>query len=577
MTRPYPGRTLFVMMALAIFTVGATTISAETIEETVSGEIGNRLAEYLDRLEAIGYHGSVLAAKDGEILLHKAYGLANPSTGVPNRISTLFSTGSVTKQYTATAIMLLVERGEIAVTDSIGKFFEGVPPDKQGITIHHLLTHSAGLLPQVGQDEEVIARDAYVARVLASELQYPPGTKYDYSNAGFSMLAAIVEKVSGKKYEEFLRKELWQPAGMHRTGLNELHLMDSMVACSHNASVDYMSPAFYRGDYWNRTGNGGILTTPGDMWLWLQALRSGKAVSTETLKKMHTPYIREYEDGESFYGYGWVVEERAPGDTVIWHNGGSMPHGWGCAVYQYLKHGIDVIVFSNKPINGNLPVDMIAMNLAAITRGEEVGLPPEAASLTDGQLARFVGEFTLGEGRLEIVRKGDQLYARPFGQSVVEVLFPSPMARFLPRYNDLTKTLVGHLAGGQWEAATDMFDRGYDRADLTIELKSWWQQISATGQLSNITVSGTVFEGAAKTYCRLSFTTGLIDCHFGWMQGECIGMMDGSPLERELIAESAEKLVAYDLNSNRSVLLALSEDGNLILSAGDQTITATRN
>jgi len=576
MTLPYLRRMFTVVLALSIMAVGTASSVAGVTDEVVSEPIGTRLAEYLNRLETVGYHGSVLAAKDGEIILHKAYGLADPNTGAPNRLSTLFSTGSVTKQYTATAIMLLAERGLLSTTDSIGKFFDNVPPDKKGMTIHHLLTHASGLIPEIGPDEEVIARDEYVSRLLASELQYPPGTRYDYSNAGFSILAAIIEKVSGKKYEEFLRTQLWLPAGMNHTGLNELHLMDTMVARSHNASLDYMSPARFRGEYWNRTGNGGILTTPGDMWLWLKALRSGKAVSPETLKKIYTPYIREYEDAESYYGYGWVVEERAPGDTVLWHNGGAMPHGWSCAVYQFLKHGFDIIVFSNKPINGNLPVDMIAINLAALARGEEVTLPPQAAMLSDDQLNRFVGNYILQDGTLEIVREGDKLYARPFGQPVVEALFPSPMARHLPKYNDLTKTLVNHLAASEWDLATEMFSRGYDRAELTSELKSWWQEISNGGNLDSVTVSGTVFQGAAKTYCHLAFGGEPIHCHFGWMQGECLGMMDGMLLEREVIAESGNKLVAFDLNSRGLVSLALSAEGNLVMSSGDATLTAYR-
>ncbi len=157
-----------------------------------------------------GSSGSLVATLDGEVVTCAGWGQGG--------CETVYDIGSVSKQFTAAAVVKLQMQGRLRVTDPIGRFFDGVPVDKRGITVRHLLTHTAGLLDALGDDYDPLTREAMIAGVLSSELRTRPGERYHYSNVGYSMLAAIVEKVSGMGYEDYLAQELLSPAGMTQTG-----------------------------------------------------------------------------------------------------------------------------------------------------------------------------------------------------------------------------------------------------------------------------------------------------------------------------------------------------------------------
>ncbi len=209
------------LLALASVAPFATHQSSPQLRprEVVSGEAAARVDDYLSRLVRHGFSGAVLIAKDGQVVLKRAYGMANRETGLPYDVDMVSCIGSVTKQFTGAAIMKLDMQGKLGTSDPIAKYLPGVPADKAGITIHHLLTHTAGFSGDLGgSDEEPIGRDALVAKVLAAPLVAKPGDHFEYSNEGFALAAAIVERVSGQGYGAFLRGQLFLPAGMTDTG-----------------------------------------------------------------------------------------------------------------------------------------------------------------------------------------------------------------------------------------------------------------------------------------------------------------------------------------------------------------------
>jgi CubicO group peptidase (beta-lactamase class C family) len=193
----------------------------------VAGDVGRKVDEFMSRLEAWGFSGAVIVAKDGQIVMSKGYGLANREQKIPFTPETVSSIGSITKQFTAAAILKLEMQGKLKVGDPIGKYLPGVPPDKADITIHHLLTHTAGVRADFGgRDSDPIARDDLVKLVLASPLRFKPGVRYEYSNEGYSLAGAIVERVSGASYEAFLSEHLFKPAGTRlprRRGVGQHH------------------------------------------------------------------------------------------------------------------------------------------------------------------------------------------------------------------------------------------------------------------------------------------------------------------------------------------------------------------
>ena len=185
----------------------------------VNGETGRLLDEYLSRLERFGFSGGALAVRGKEVLLTKSYGLADRARRIPLTTDSVYNLGSITKQFTAAAILTLEMQGKLAVTDLASKYLDGVPADKSTITLHHLLTHSSGLESDFSPtDYDPVGREEYVRRALQSTLLFKPGEGYEYSNAGYSLLAAIVEMVSGQPYEVYLTERVLKPAGMRETG-----------------------------------------------------------------------------------------------------------------------------------------------------------------------------------------------------------------------------------------------------------------------------------------------------------------------------------------------------------------------
>ncbi len=280
---------------------------------------------YLAKAVDHGYSGAVLIAHNGNVLLKKGYGLADSKNNVPFTADTIFDIGSITKQFTAACILKLEMKGKLSVQDPITKFFDNVPADKQEITIHNLLTHTAGLVDSLGEDEELIGRQEYLKKAFDSKLLHKPGT-FDYSNVGYSILAAIVEKVSGKEYEQFLNEQILKPAGMEHTGYVLPKWDHSQMAIGYRNNEEWGTTfdksQYPKGVTWHLRGNGGILSTVGDMYLWSRAIRSNSILSEEAKKKYFAPYAPEGDEKHS-YAYGWDISENDRKEKVIGHDGGN--------------------------------------------------------------------------------------------------------------------------------------------------------------------------------------------------------------------------------------------------------------
>jgi CubicO group peptidase (beta-lactamase class C family) len=315
-----------------------------------STERGRDLDESLRQAEARGFSGAVLVAKGGKVILSKGYGLADRSQGVRITENTVFLVGSLAKQFTAAAVLKLEMSGKLQVQDLIGKYFDSVPEDKRGITIHHLLTHSSGLPREhSNNDYDPAGRDEVVRRILQSKLRFAPGERYQYSNTDYMLLAAIIEKVSGQPFERFLRKALFKPAGMSQTGFVTERRKREGVACGYEGSYkgSPLDEPIVPGS-WFRRGGGGILSTAADLYRWHLALKRNAILSAEATRKMFAPQVSQGEE-RLFYGYGWVVTRTDRGTNLVWHNGGW--YGFYAEVRRYLDEDVVVIFLTNQPGN----------------------------------------------------------------------------------------------------------------------------------------------------------------------------------------------------------------------------------
>lgn len=305
------------------------------------------LSEKLIRKE---FSGVILVAEDDSILFNKAYGLKNSHNNEANSLNTIFDIGSITKQFTGAGIMKLVMTNKISLDDQISKYFENVTDDKKNITIHQLLTHSSGLVDAVGDDYDSITEEEFLNKVFSTNLISPIGKEHHYSNVGYSLLSLIIEKTSGLNYEKYLNQEIFTPSLMNHTGYIIPDWNYSEISNGFLNGKETKKPNeenwSEQGPYLNLKGNGGILSRASDLLLWSKVIRKNKILDKESTEKYLYPHILEYDDGNSYYGYGWVIENNDKENKLIWHNGGNGI--FFADMWMFPKKGITIIVLCNK-------------------------------------------------------------------------------------------------------------------------------------------------------------------------------------------------------------------------------------
>lgn len=328
-------KSLHLFPVLLVMLAGTSALSAQEPASRQASDDGahqalhDRIDNYLKEAVNQGFSGTVLVAKDNQVVINKGYGSANREFNRPNSPETIFTIGSVTKQFTATAILKLQQQGKLNVTDPLSKYFSDLPEDKATITIHQLLTHTSGIGDRDGRDDfDMIAEDEFFRQVFSDPLLFQPGSKHQYCNAGYSVLGKLIENVSGQSYEQYLNEQLFVPAGMNLTGyfLPEWDL--EKVACGYARGVRRMGSVIERcleakQVSWILKGNGGIHSTSLDMYRWYQALESGKVLPESLMEQLTKPHVAEQEDGSSHYGYGWAIFNSDRNTKLISHNGGN--------------------------------------------------------------------------------------------------------------------------------------------------------------------------------------------------------------------------------------------------------------
>jgi CubicO group peptidase (beta-lactamase class C family) len=345
----------------------ATDLASEG--EVVAGDLGKQLDDLFAKAAGGKFAGVVLVAKGGQPLLRKGYGLAVREDQTPARPATAYCIGSITKPFTATAILRLEQMGKLKADDPLTKFFDEVPDDKKKVTLHHLMTHSAGLgeypdKPGEGGDFAPLTKDQVVKRILEEKLRFEPGTKTAYSNNGFTLLAAVIEKASGRTYEQFLREQVFEPAGMKRTGFFGEKLWDAkLVARGYGErKLGDNQPHTWPGVTWALKGAGGIVSTVDDMHRFHQALRGDKLLTTETKARAYKVHLAEKPGGDG-EGYGWIVAP-TPRKTFMLNHAGGSDFGFHSIVLLYPQEDVFVAVMSNQRTPGMRDVIQGATRLA---------------------------------------------------------------------------------------------------------------------------------------------------------------------------------------------------------------------
>ena len=310
--------------ATALFLgVLALASCASAPRDVVSGKLGERLDALMSGFAGEGYSGAALVVVKGEVVLRRGYGLADRERRIPNTPDTLFNVASVGKIFTAAAILKLEMDGKLSTSDPISKYLGIFPGDKNAATIHHLLTHTAGLSVDASAPGSKTALDyssraAFVRSMKEAPIESKPGEKYRYTNAGYTLLAAIVEVVTGAPFEQYLREKLFEPAGLTSTGYPwERKADDPRVAVGYaGKSLAELAPAPRATDLWGNRGPGNLVTSVEDLYQWTRAVRGNKVLSVQAGKKMFTAYANKDE------GYGWHVARTSRNTTMVRRGGG---------------------------------------------------------------------------------------------------------------------------------------------------------------------------------------------------------------------------------------------------------------
>ena len=359
-------------------------------------DVASQADQYLTNLATCGFRGVAFISKDGEALLMKAYGLADVERGTPMTTQCVMTTGSLTKQFTGTAIALAMERGLLDLDDSIVEFFDDVPVDRRGIQIRHLLTHTAGLPGAVGHDWDLEGtRERVFELAMSCELLGPPGGPRSYSNVGYALLAMILEEVTGIPYEEFLLDELFLPAGMEHTG-NALADHDGMLFPTgyrggEVAPTFVDQPMLDDGPTWHLRGNGGVLSTVEDLHRWCRILDGHEELLSEEVRALlDAPLVGSESDG---YGFGWGHALSGRGTHMVEHDGGNGV--FNADIHRYVDEGVTLCVMTSV---AECIAEEVIEALECIAFGHEIAMPPVCVDVRHEDLEVLAGTYVLEDG-----------------------------------------------------------------------------------------------------------------------------------------------------------------------------------
>ncbi|WP_226573922.1 serine hydrolase domain-containing protein [Microseira wollei] len=288
---------------------------------------------------------SLAVLRDGQIVYAKGYGLANVEHQVPVKPETIFQSGSIGKQFTATAVMILVEEGKISLDDKINKYFTDAPESWKNIAVRHLLTHTSGMgdYPKDFDYRADYTEDEFYKKIKAAPLAFQPGENWDYSNMGYVTLGILINKVSGKFYGDFLQERVFKPLGMTTARIiNEDDIIPNraagyMLVKGELKNQQWVSPSV------NTTADGALYLTVYDMAKWDAALYGEKLLKKTTLEQMWTPV--KLNNGKTHpYGFGWGLGE-ANGKRIIEHGGAWQ--GFKSFIVRYPDEKLTVVIFAN--------------------------------------------------------------------------------------------------------------------------------------------------------------------------------------------------------------------------------------
>ena len=447
------------MLALATLRQSSTaadlTTNPRQTPDAANQDITPKINEYMDALVKAGkFNGSVLIARDGKILISKGYGMANFELDVPNTPQTKFRLGSITKPFTAMAIMLLQERGKLSVQDSVCKYLPDCPSAWRQITLHHLLSHTSGLAKhdKAGDYLKTAMMPMTVTQLIDTFRNKPadfkPGEKFDYNNNGYILLGYVIEKVSGQSYEVFLKENIFAPLRMTDTGYDNHDPIIKNRAAGYRRDDERVGGDLFNAHYIDisqQLSAGGVYSTTEDLLRLDEALYDGKILSPKTLDAMFTIAIGAYGPSPN-YGYGWFVNQQL-NRRAISHPGG-VP-GFTSILTRFPDDKVLIVLLGNLE---NSQVVRASNDLAAIIFGGKYEVPKErtAVKINPKILHDYIGDYEDRPGRVTgVFVENDTLMLKFAGQPAgfALPLMPESETQFFHPVQDVQAAFIKDANG----------------------------------------------------------------------------------------------------------------------------------
>ena len=361
-----------------------------------------------------GPGGSLLIMRNGKIEYEKAYGFADVENKIPNTVNTVFQIGSVSKEMTAAAILMLVEKGKLSLDDTLTKFIPDFIEPGNKVTIKNLLIHNSGipnyteLLDKPFSWESKNSLDDIIDLIKNRKFDFQPGEKFKYDNSGYAILAYIIEKISGMSYAQFMKQNIFLPLGMKHTlhGGDKEDIGERAKGYTFDLKVKKIKKAVFT-EFAQLAGAGSLISTTEDIAIWDEAVKQKKLLSTKSWNEALSKHVEASMFGDSiYYGYGWVIQNYF-GHKLIWHTGGMA--GFLCANYIFPEDNLIIIFLSNNDfVVPAAMVHQIANYILGI--GVEDRKP---ITLSSSQLKIYEGTFKNPFTKIKIEAENNKLKFTP--------------------------------------------------------------------------------------------------------------------------------------------------------------------
>ncbi len=414
------------------------------IAEQSAHAVDPRFDEYMSATVKLGrFNGYVLIAKDGKVVFSKGYGMANFEEDVPNTPQTKFRLASITKSFTAMAVMMLQEKGKLSLQDSICKHLTDCPETWKTGTVRNLLNHTSGISDYVAEPDFMrtillrLTNDELIASFKNKPLMFAPGERFAYSNSNYILLGRIIENVSGQPYGVFVKENIFAPLRMMGSGYDDNSTLLKHRAIGYIKQSDKLINARYM-DMTNAYSAGALYSAAEDLLLWNQALDTEKLVSKKSLDEIFTP-------GKGGVGYGWFINRDF--NRLLITQGG-LNSGFAAQILRYPKEKVCIILLNNFE-NAAPHLARIGHDLTAILLSEKYELPSErvAIKVEPRIYDLYVGEYEFGPNRIiTITREGDKLFAQRTGAPRSE-MFPESETKFFLTVADVQLVFLKDAAG----------------------------------------------------------------------------------------------------------------------------------